>query len=247
MSRNSKPSGYVLYKGASLLDGQPIVVIATVGESENDKTGAMVQTWILVDNGIAPHISVKHGDDVSVCGDCKHRPSLGGSCYVRTYQAPYAVYTAYLRGRYPMADTATIENIGRDRMVRLGSYGDPAAAPAQTWFDLVRYAYGHTGYSHQWQHASELKSLVMASCDTPEERNWAQAQGWRTFTVRLKTDPLAPRESVCPASHEAGKKLTCSTCGACNGANGRKGSIAIQAHGALANRYRQFRLNQVNA
>jgi hypothetical protein len=36
----------VLYRGPSLLDGSPIVAIATIG-STNVKTGPMVQTWIL--------------------------------------------------------------------------------------------------------------------------------------------------------------------------------------------------------
>jgi cytochrome c len=44
-----------------------------------------------------------------------------------------------------------------------------------------------------------------------------------------------PKESICPASAEAGKKLTCETCLACHGAgSGRKGSIVIQAHGGFA-------------
>ena len=73
----------ILWKGYSLLDNQPIVVIATTG-SKNSKTGDMVQTWILRDD-IAPNQAVKTGEDYSVCGDCKHR---GQSCYVKTFQAP---------------------------------------------------------------------------------------------------------------------------------------------------------------
>ena len=41
-------------------------------------------------------------------------------------------------------------------------------------------------------------------------------------------------ESLCPASAEAGKKLTCEQCLACGGADGRKGSIYIPAHGGFA-------------
>ena len=36
----------VIYRGPSLLDGAPIVVIATVTDT-NSKTGAMVQTYII--------------------------------------------------------------------------------------------------------------------------------------------------------------------------------------------------------
>ena len=57
----SKQKGFVLYDGASVLDGAPIVVIATL-ETSNAKTGAMVQTWILRSD-IEPHQAIKTGDD----------------------------------------------------------------------------------------------------------------------------------------------------------------------------------------
>lgn len=238
----TKPTGYVIYKGPSLIDGAPIVAIATMG-SGNAKTGNMVQTWILPDNGIMPHVNVKNGDDASVCGDCKHRPSNGGACYVRVFQGPRSVYAAYLRGRYVNDDGYLAQTAVYGRALRIGSYGDPAAVPFEVWDRLIRNAASHTGYTHQWRSAEQLKGIVMASCDTPEERNEAQARGWRTFTVRMDSDALAPRESTCPASDEAGKKTDCATCGACNGAGtGRKGSIAIIAHGGTAKRYREFRL-----
>ena len=41
-----KPSGYVFYRGPSLLDGAPIIGIVTT-KSENRKTGPILQTWIL--------------------------------------------------------------------------------------------------------------------------------------------------------------------------------------------------------
>ena len=43
-----------------------------------------------------------------------------------------------------------------------------------------------------------------------------------------------PNEVRCPASEEAGRKLTCEECKACGGADGRKSSIVIQAHGGFA-------------
>jgi hypothetical protein len=88
--------------------------------------------------------------------------------------------------------------------------------------------------------------MVMASADTPEERNEAQRLGWRTFTVRLESDPLAYREVQCPASEEAGRKLTCEQCGACSGTgNNRKGSIAIIAHGVQFKVQRYITLRSV--
>ena len=71
--------GYVLFEGASLLDGAPIAVIATMA-SNNIKTGLsgkrnMVQTWILRTD-TSPTDTVKTGQDVSVCGDCQHSGPL---------------------------------------------------------------------------------------------------------------------------------------------------------------------------
>ena len=42
----NKPSGFIIYQGPSLLDGKPIVAIATTA-SRNVKTGSMVSIWIL--------------------------------------------------------------------------------------------------------------------------------------------------------------------------------------------------------
>lgn len=242
-----QPNGYVLYRGPSLLDGLPVVAILTglAGKaSANAKTGAMLQTWILRED-IDPFDAVKSGADASVCGNCKHRPSSGGACYVRVYQAPKSVWKAYHRGRYaPLAADGlyTLADIGAGRAVRIGSYGDPAAVPAEVWQTLTSRATMHTGYTHQWQtgagSAAELRAIVMASADNAAELDAARNGGWRTFRIRTADEPLAARESVCPASAEAGHKVNCQTCGACNGAGtGRKGSIAIVVHGALAGRF----------
>jgi hypothetical protein len=43
-------AGVILWQGASLIDGAPIVHVATAfAGSDNDKTGVMVQTFILPD------------------------------------------------------------------------------------------------------------------------------------------------------------------------------------------------------
>ena len=80
----------IIYRGPSLLDGAPIVAIATVG-SRNAKTGDMVQTWIMRDD-VKPLAAAQSGADASVCGDCKHRPISGGACYVNLGQGPRAVF-----------------------------------------------------------------------------------------------------------------------------------------------------------
>jgi hypothetical protein len=50
----------------------------------------------------------------------------------------------------------------------------------------------------------------------------------------VERDRAGLNESLCPASEQAGKKLTCDTCLACDGASGKRGSIFIPAHGGTA-------------
>lgn len=245
--------GFILYRGPSLLDGAPIVAIATM-HSKNTKTGDMVQIWIIRED-VPPMAALDSGADASICGNCPHRRGTGGACYVDVSRAPSVVWKAYQRGAYgEHVEEGAAQRAATGRMVRLGAYGDPAAVPADVWATLIRFAKGHTGYTHQWGNESlrpgqwsTLKALVMASCDSGAEAENAQRQGWRTFRVHGNDDaaPLA-RESVCPASAEstAKRKLTCAECGACDGSgfgrvgeSHRHGSIRINVHGSLAKRF----------
>jgi hypothetical protein len=232
-------NGYVIHEGASLFDGAPIVVIATgfASGSANVKTGAMIQTWILRAD-MDPLEATKFGADDSVCGDCKHRPANLGTCYVKVFQAPLGIWRAYKRGSYPRAHDVAALFAGR--MVRIGAYGDPAAAPVELWRAVISQALGFTGYSHQWSRAESqpYAQFCMASVDTAAELDAARALGWRTFRVKTVAEPIAVRESACPAAAESGAKVTCAQCRACNGtATGRRGSIAINVHGAMSRKF----------
>ncbi len=244
MAAAKKPTGYVIYRGPSMLDGAPIVAIALTG-SANRKTGDMVQTYILR-QADRPTDAVRTGADVSICGGCKHRPFNGGACYVVVAQGPTVVWKGYAAGKYPDAMGAATVRLGAGRMVRLGTYGDPAAVPANVWQRLTRLASGHTGYTHQWQnqelpsaHREAIASLCMASVDSLGEALKARLMGLRYFRIRTATEPMAAREFICPASDEAGKRATCATCGACSGTrdNGRGGSAVIIVHGTKARRF----------
>lgn len=252
MSKQAKPRSAVIYRGPSLIDGAPIVAIAII-QSGNSKTGNMVQTYILRED-LDPVLASKTGADVSICGSCPHRgiatddpkkkQAAGRTCYVVLGQGPTIVYRAHARGFYPDATTtAGRRAIGAGRMVRLGTYGDPAAVPSTVWRDLISEALGHTAYSHQAATAGAdfAPDLFMVSADSREQARDAWAAGMRTFRVIPVRDwsehqraAIDKNEILCPASSEGGFKSTCDRCGLCAGASKQAKSVAIVAHGASA-------------
>lgn len=245
--KTSKTPNSIIYSGPSLIDGAPIVCIA-ITSSGNSKTGDMVQTHIIRAD-MDPRAASKTGADVSICGTCQHRgtptadpakaTAQGRTCYVNLGQGPLQVFKAYSAGKYSSADRETIRSIGRGRMVRLGTYGDPAAVPAQVWADLLAEAAGHTGYTHQHQQNDpSTYNRMMYSADTAAEAAAAQRKGFRTFRVipvKQWQDhgkaALMKTEALCPASAEAGRKATCIQCKLCTGSTSAAKSIAIVAHG----------------
>lgn len=225
-SRQEGQKAMILWQGVSRLDRQtPIVVIATTG-SRNPKTGPMVQTWILRAD-MPPGDAVQAGEDAPICGTCPLRAGKG--CYVQVHRAPAAIWRAWQAGRYAQWDG---EPLGY--AVRLGAYGDPAAAPLDLWQRATRGASVTTGYTHAWRtlRASGWRRMVMASVDSAHEAQLARARGWRTFRIATGQDAFAIGPEVeCPNMTTG---IPCISCGACNGARGQRGSIWIRAHGAGA-------------
>ena len=242
-----KPRGYVVYDGPSRIDGSPIVVIVTglQATSQNDKTGAMAQSWI-IRSDVHPVEARRIDADSSVCGDCplalsaRHEGMRGPRCYVNVGFGPSSVYRAFVRGVYPAASAAAVRRIAADRSlaIRIGSYGDPRAAPNSVWQALGVGA--HTGYTHGWQSRPGLRSLVMASADTLAQAHEAWSLGWRTFRVISDVSELQSNEILCPASAEADKRTHCADCLLCDGSrqNDKRKSIAIVDHGPTAKRER---------
>ncbi|MBA4172811.1 MAG: hypothetical protein C0511_09205 [Hyphomicrobium sp.] len=237
-----KATGVILYEGPSKIDGAPIVVIATGinGKSRNPKTGAMVQTWI-IRSDIHPVEALRTGGDVSICGDCRHRPQGPNgsrrSCYVNP-MGPASIYRTYRAGKYPKVNAFQAAELFAGRVIRLGAYGDPMAAPYAMWQIATRKAEAWTGYTHQWRNAALRKAgdwagLVMASADTLQDMDDAHALGFRTFRVTAAPfQNVKGREAVCPASDEKGKVAQCVDCRACMGtASKARVSIQIAAHG----------------
>lgn len=232
----------LVWRGPSELTGEPIVVLATYdttgrAHTANVKTGNMIQTWILRDD-IAPGDALREGKDIAICGTCPHRsPASGGSgaCYVEVHRAPRSVWQAYKAGNYRPYDVEAF----RGQKVRFGAYGDPAAVPFEVWEHIADVAAATTGYTHQWKTADpRFAEVTMASADSLEEYRHARAKGYRAFVVR-PFGAAKPKGLVqCPASAEAGKKITCADCLQCGGTtSGRSASITIAAHGAGAKKF----------
>lgn len=244
-------NGFVLYCGPSMIDGQPIVVIATGLEDggSNSKTGPMVQVYIIrADQN--PLQAVQTGDDVSICGTCIHmgrivadpktgaRKNVGRSCYVTLMHGPRVVWDAFQRGVYPEVTPAKARRLLARKRVRLGAYGDPGAVPIRIWQVALQQVDEMTGYTHRWREVPELADFCMASCDSEVDRVLAKALGFRTYRVRPKGEPKAKGEGHCPAGAEMGKAIQCAYCLLCGGhRSGGKADITIEAHGAGAKNF----------
>lgn len=226
----------IIYNGPSLLDGKPIVVIATYSD-RNTKTGRVLQTYILRED-ISPLDASKTGEDYSICGSCKFRgtptndpkrkQAVDRGCYVNLGQGPTIVYKAYQRGVYPMADSyEDRKSLGHRRVVRVGTYGDPAAAPKHIWTELLESCDTWLAYTHQHSWEPEI---AMQSVESHLEAHMHWQHGRRTFRVIADLGQLDTRNEVlCPASKEAGRRVQCNQCRLCAGFKQAK-SVAIVEH-----------------
>ena len=235
--RQDKTTGFVLWEGPSPMDGSPLVCIATL-DSKNDKTGNMLQTWILRAD-IEPHTAVKTGQDQGPCGDCKFR--AGGGCYVTMHQAPLSVYSAYKRNRYPRITLEQAAAIAARREVRIGAYGDGAMVPVYVWHALTRHANGWTGYTHQFEQPWfdwDMTKYCMLSADTLAQADILAAAGHRVF-LPLADDETIPDYGILCPNYSHG--VQCRDCMLCNGGKIGK-SIIAPIHGA---KQKVFILNRV--
>lgn len=214
----------IIYEGPSKLDGAPIVAVATFG-TNNDKTGDMVQVWILRSD-MAPHYAIAAGDDVSVCGQCPKRRGHGGDCYVIPFQAPLAVWNAYKNHSYGALELSELFG----RQIRFGAYGDPAAVPFSAWRPVLAVCDldGSTGYTHQISHKNwdyRIGMFCQISADTPSMAKKAWSLGYKTFRTAGDARRRFPGEIEC-LSDSAG--ISCADCAMCDG---QTANIVITAHG----------------
>ncbi len=245
------PTGAIIWQGPSAWNGEPIALLlnwsgcTASGDSANTKTGRMIQSYIIRQTG-SPLADLKTGADASICGNCPHRPEQvaaalaagkpsPGRCYVQVGKSVETVANGMARGIYPTISLADAADLVEGFLLRLGTYGDPGMLPGLVWEQIVTAASDHTGYTHRaMDTGADLLGMLMASADSLAEARDLQALGWQTF--RVSTDPAEPRlrgEPRCPASREAGRRVTCETCPIkCNGAAaGQLAGRVILDHG----------------
>lgn len=223
---------YILWEGKSQFDDTPLVVLLSgVRYSDNDKTGNMLQTFILRQD-MLPTEAVKKGDDFSTCGNCPQRPitarkTKSSVCYVNLGQGINQVWRKYALGKYTHLQDADYHHL-KGRKLRMGSYGDPAAIPFSVWSKLLSHVSSHTGYTSSWREpvAYHLKGICQASCNTVELKNKAESLGWNTFT-NVPEGSNAPDNAVlCP--NVKNDEIKCLTCGLCDG---KKQNVFLYDHG----------------
>ena len=202
-------TGAVLHRGQ--VNGQEFVAIATF-ETENRKTGNMVQVWFLLTQ-THPVAAVKSGLDAqTVCRDCPF--ANGNGCYVNVGQAPLSIWRAFHRGSYPFLSPEAYASVFSRRKVRFGAYGNPSLLPLAIVERIARISDGWTGYFHDWRSNPEAKAYArwfMASTETVDSFKAAIAAGFRVFHV----SPEQPEGTIECLSDARG--ITCEKCRLCDG------------------------------
>ena len=239
--KRKTPTGFVLYNGPSQLDPTVNIVVIVTGlskPSSNNKTGDMLQFWILRED-ISPKEAVDIAGDYAICGDCPHRRSQGGACYVKPWEAPLSIWKAYKRGNYPEISPKDAAVLLAGMWGRFGAYGDPSAAPIQVWEPVSLTLRKHSGYTRQWRNLDVNRwGFLMASTMTEAETTEAQAMGWRTFRIRLEGADTLDNEIDCPSAKDnSAMPITCAACNLCAGQKPGKRvgkSITVEVHGINA-------------
>ena len=226
-------SGYEIWRGPSVMDGEPIMLLVSpVIKANNRKTGAMAQLYVFR-RDVPPGEAMDQGLDESVCGDCPARHFLGGHCYVQPVSSGLnSIYQTWADGRYPQLPIS-IEDFFAGLRVRLTAYGDLAAVPLDIIERIVTASSDHTAYTEQWRWLDRrVAKWAMASVHSAEEAEEARALGWRTFRD-LGPDEEEPgrREVEC---HNSTTGLQCAACLVCRGGTGP--GIYVRVHGNRADR-----------
>ena len=235
------PTSFVVWHGASLLDGAHIMAVATCTRerSNNGKVGDAIGVGILcVDQSpLATWLS----DAIrSICpDDCAHRFDKNGDCYVN-----WARLHASWSGARERLNTQPPKEFWQGAVVRFGMAGDPAAVPFHVWETIASECKGHMGYTAHWRNLdSKWSRLFMASVSSAPDFLRARSAGWRPYwaTEDAGADAEAERLGVreCLSTSHGVKCISCRGCdGTDKGAS--RAPFYIPLHGAVGGKRRRL-------
>ena len=229
-----KTNSAIIHLGPSPKNGAKIVAIISglKNPSDNDKTGAMAQVDILVED-THPVQARKLDLDTAICGDCPLKTKV---CYVNVGFGPASKWRAYQRGSYPTIDAETLAIILRDRGIgiRWGAYGDPAMLPFELIDKVMRLSgVHHTSYVHQWRETwFDPRHLIysMGSIDNENTRELFKSiyPDGRTYRMAQNYENILENEIKCPSKNAQGKRVvTCDQCRLCAGSGKQAKDIVI--------------------
>ena len=222
-------NGYTLHE--TMENGEKVAIIATgiTRKTNNQKTGNMIQIWILLANQ-NPIAALQSGLDANtICQGCPF--ASGQGCYVNVGQAPLAIWKAYNKGKYPKLRPANYEKVFSGRKVRFGAYGNPTLIPLAMVKAIASVSNGWTGYFHNWRELGQVKAKAynayfMASTESATSFDLANTQGLRVFHANTKQ----PENTVECLSDSHG--ISCAECQLCQGWSKRAKSVWINPHGS---------------
>jgi hypothetical protein len=225
-----KPTGYLIHEGDT--NGQKFFVVATL-KSTNEKTGAMIQVFIMLAD-VHPAAAVKSGLDAhTICQGCPF--ASGKGCYVNIAFAPSQVYNGYKRGIYPKLFPKDYKKVFGGKKVRFGAYGNPTLLPFSVAKAIAKVSAGWTGYFHNWNtmkpaEARKWNGLFMASTETQNSYKLAKEMNLRVFHV----SPFKPLENAIECVNSS-HQIKCQNCLLCAGLSKPAKDIWIAPHGNAGN------------
>ena len=128
-----------------------------------------------------------------------------------------------------------LQDLGKDRVVRLGTYGDPSIVPSYIWDSLISQCKKWLGYSHQsgMKGVDYRPDIFMHSADSLEDAQKAWSKGERTFRIINHTREIVKdKEILCPSP-----RVHCIDCGLYGGSKIKAKSITIVVHGNGKNNF----------
>ena len=167
------------------------------------------------------YIGVTRDETWASCEGCSLRPDANGGCYAWTgkvSRGANSVRKATARGRATSLEAALDRTPRSARAVRFGAIGDPARLKREKVLADIERARSAglkvLAYTHHWREeplTGGLKFEMLASCETAQQVEEAQAEGW---LVALAGPLSAPGMVTCPNYKRP--EIQCNRCGLCD-------------------------------